>query len=189
MLRAPGVAPAIDSTAVSLLDVLPTFCALADLDCADDLDGARLPRTGGDDDPSRFSQRTLYAASAPVRSRYRCPWLLVPGIEGRVTMALAGQRKLIRIPTPTGPAYRAYDLAADPAEAVDRFDAKRLRVGADPRRVCRGSNAAQRREAVAETVTRELRRWLLENDAANACGWLARRQLRDAGKRNDCPRH
>jgi choline-sulfatase len=123
MLRAPGVAPAIDSTAVSLIDVLPTICALADLDCPDDLDGIRLPRTGGDDDPSPFSRRTLYAASAPARSRYRCPWLVVPGIEGRLTMALTGQRKLIRIPTPTGPTYRAYDLGADPAESVDRFDA------------------------------------------------------------------
>ena len=123
MVRAPGVAPAHDSTAVSLIDVLPTICALAALDCGENLDGLRLPRTGGDEDPSRFAQRTLYAASSPARARYRCPWLLVPGVEGRLTMALTGQRKVIRIPTPSGLTYRAYDLANDPAESIDRFDA------------------------------------------------------------------
>ena len=159
MLRAPGVAPAIDSTAVSLIDVLPTICALADLDCADDLDGARLPRTGGDDDHSRFSRRTLYAASAPARSRYRCPWLLVPGLEGRLTMALAGQRKLIRIPTPTGAAYRAYDLAADPAEAVDRFDASSDHALAADLSAWSAAAATPPSAAkqLPKTVTRELR--------------------------------
>ena len=38
-------------------------------------------------------------------------------------MALTGQRKVIRIPTPSGLTYRAYDLANDPAERIDRFDA------------------------------------------------------------------
>jgi arylsulfatase A-like enzyme len=123
IVRAPAVTPGEDSTAVSLIDVLPTICALADLDCGDDLDGTRLPRTGGLDDPLRFSRRALYAASSPARARYACPWLPVAGLEGRLTMALVGQRKLIRFPTASGIEHRAYDLAADPAETVDRFDA------------------------------------------------------------------
>jgi hypothetical protein len=74
-------------------------------------------------------------------------------------MALAGQRKLIRIPTPTGPAYRAYDLAADPAESVDRFDASSdYALAAD---LAAWSAAAATPPSAAKqlpkTVTRELR--------------------------------
>ena len=123
MVRAPGVSPGDDSTAVSLIDVLPTICALADLDCEKNLDGLRLPSTGGEENSSRFAQRTLYAATSPARARYRCPWLLVPGLEGRLTMALSGHRKLIRMPTPSGTSYRAYDLTEDLTETVDRFAA------------------------------------------------------------------
>lgn len=122
MIRAPGVNPGINSTAVSLIDVVPTICALAGLECGQDLDGSRLPNTGGNDTSAHFARRTLYAASSPARARYRCPWLLVPGVEGRLTMALAGSRKLIRIPTPHGPKYEAYDLAVDRGETVNRFD-------------------------------------------------------------------
>ena len=125
IVRAPGLAPGRDSTPVSLIDVLPTICALAGLDCETDLDGLRLPRTGGDDQSSRFATRALYAASSPLRARYRCPWLTVPGIEGRWTMTLVGQRKLIRIPTRNGSSYRAYDLTVDPGELVDRADLER----------------------------------------------------------------
>jgi len=122
MIRAPGVLPGVDSTAVSLIDVLPTVCALTGLDCGQDLGGSRLPNTGGNNHAAYFAHRTLYAASSPARARYRCPWLLVPGLEGRLTMALAGGRKLIRTPTPAGPKYEAYDLTLDRGETVDRFD-------------------------------------------------------------------
>jgi len=122
MLRAPGIVPGEDSTAVSLIDVMPTICALANLDCEKSLDGLRLPHTGGAEDAARFEQRTLYAASSPARARYRCPWLTVPGPEGRLTMALRGGRKLIRRPTAGGAIYEAYDLGQDPPETVNRFD-------------------------------------------------------------------
>jgi arylsulfatase A-like enzyme len=130
MLRAPGVAPAEEWAAVSLIDVMPTICALAGLDCGKNLDGIRLPRTGGNEDPARFDERTIYAASSPARARYSCPWLSVPGPAGRLTMALVGRRKLIRLPTPSGTAYRAYDLREDPEEKVDRFAANLDRASA-----------------------------------------------------------
>jgi arylsulfatase A-like enzyme len=123
MIRAPGIKPAQDWTSVSLIDVLPTLCALAHLDCGGEIEGLRLPSTGGDENAAHLTERTLYAASSPARARYRCPWLLVPGVEGRLTMALRRDRKLIRIPTPAGHTYRAYDLGNDAAESIDRFDA------------------------------------------------------------------
>jgi len=159
LLRAPGLIPGEHSTPVSLIDVLPTICALADLACDDDLDGRRLPGTGGADDSPALSQRTLYAASSPVRARYDCPWLRVPGLEGRWTMALAGRRKLIRVPTPSGTEYRAYDLSADPGELVDRFDADidgvlATKLDAWSAEAARPTGASV---ALPKTVTRELR--------------------------------
>ena len=161
VVRAPGVTPGRDASAVSLIDVLPTICALAKLDCGAKIDGRRLPQTGGDDPSPGSPQRTLYAATTPARARYRCPWLLVPGVEGRLTMALVAQRKLIRMPTPIGPVYRAYDLVADPAETVDVFDANRDRAlvtdldawsaAADP------AIAPAPAEKLSKPLTRELR--------------------------------
>jgi arylsulfatase A-like enzyme len=121
LVKAPGLAPGRSSTPASLIDVMPTLCALVRWECPDGLDGIALPLATGvaNDGPPA---RTLFAASAPVRQRYDCPWLTVPGLGGRWTAAVAGERKLIRVPTPDGPRYRAYDLRADPDETTDRFD-------------------------------------------------------------------
>jgi arylsulfatase A-like enzyme len=104
-----------------LLDVAPTICTLARLDCPPAIDGSTLPGvTGG---PQRNdAARTLFAASAPARRRYACPWLPVPGLEGRWTAAIVEGRKLIRMPTRAGATFRAFDLRRDPLELVDRYD-------------------------------------------------------------------
>jgi arylsulfatase A-like enzyme len=159
MLRAPGIAPGEDFSAVSLIDVMPTICALARLDCGVRLEGLRLPRTGLEDDRARFEERTIYAASSPARARYRCPWLPVPGVEGRLTMALRGQRKLIRRPIPGGATYEAYDLDEDPSEAHDRFDSNTghpLAAGLDEWSVS-SLGPASAPHGLPRGVTRELR--------------------------------
>jgi arylsulfatase A-like enzyme len=121
LVRAPGLAPGRSPAPVSLIDVLPTICTLARWECPRGLDGVAVPLDDGVSDADRPA-RTLFAASAPLRQRYDCPWLTVPGLEGRWTAAIAGQRKLIRVPTPEGPQYRAYDLRTDLEEIEDRFD-------------------------------------------------------------------
>jgi arylsulfatase A-like enzyme len=121
LVKAPGLVPGRSAAPVSLIDVLPTLCTLARFECPGELDGTALPFDDNVSDADRPA-RMLFAASAPLRQRYDCPWLEVPGLEGRWTAAVAGERKLIRVPTPEGPRYRAYDLRADPDETADRFD-------------------------------------------------------------------
>ncbi len=165
LLRVPLLVKTADSRRgsvgdpVSLLDIVPTLCALARFECPPRLDGARLPGIATDR-AEAGSERELFAASAPARRRYACPWLTVPGIEGRLTAAFVGGRKLIRMPTRKGPRYRAFDLATDRFELDDRFDAatdaalvKRLDVWTEA-----AANIAERSEAgpLPESVTREL---------------------------------
>lgn len=113
LIAAPGLEPGVATGDAALVDVVPTVCALASLACPEDLDGLDLTVT----DPIT---RTTFAASAPSRQRYaRAPWLKVDGPAGRMTAARSGHLKVLRIPTPAGPRWEAYDLADDPAERKD----------------------------------------------------------------------
>jgi len=127
LVKVPGVRPARSTATVSLVDIAPTVCALAKLECATDLSGTMLPEIAPPADPSRemTASRPLFATSAPARARYDCPWLTVPGLRGRASAVVRDDRKLIRLPTRSGPRYQAYDLAADPAESTDRYDSER----------------------------------------------------------------
>ncbi len=119
IVLAPGLEPMRRADAVSLVDVLPTLCRLAHLDCPAALDGvALLPVSEQPDSP-----RAVFAASAPRRARYgRSPWTPVSGLEGRLTTARIGRLKLIRTPLPLGGArWELYDLIADPAERENLY--------------------------------------------------------------------
>jgi len=113
MMRGPGVPPGARDDNVSLIDVAPTVCRLAALDCSSAFDGRDLFAA-----PDR--QRTLMAASTPLR-RKGTPFdrLQVPGPDGRWTMALRGNNKLLRIPARDRTTFEMYDLATDPAELDD----------------------------------------------------------------------
>jgi arylsulfatase A-like enzyme len=129
-VRAPDLPGARIDTPVSLLDLMPTVCVLANLECPSELEGrvlpGVLPTLGGVDVSLAAENRTFFFASTPVRNRYRCPWITVPGPKGRLTAAVKDGRKLIRIPQRDGPIeYRAFDLRSDPGETLDRFDSRR----------------------------------------------------------------
>lgn len=113
MMRGPGVPPGPRDDNVSLIDVAPTVCQLAALDCGGGFDGRDLFAP-----PDR--ERTLMAASTPLRTK-GTPFdrLEVPGLDGRWTMALRGTAKLLRIPSSAGTTFEMYDLAGDPAELDD----------------------------------------------------------------------
>jgi arylsulfatase A-like enzyme len=124
LLQTPDRASARVTAPVSLLDVFPTICALTEIPCPPALDGDMLPvadaRSVADE------RRALFAAGPPKRARYaRDPWILLPGFAGRWTMVRRGSTKLLRIPSPQGTRWRAYDLDADPHEAEDVFEAPR----------------------------------------------------------------
>lgn len=113
MVRGPGVAAGLRDDDVSLIDLAPTICRLAKLDCPRDFDGRDLflsPRGG----------RTLFAAATPLRAQSSAfDRLEVPGLEGRWSMALDHGTKLLRIPTKAGPVFELYDRSNDPRELVD----------------------------------------------------------------------
>ena len=113
MLRGPGVPPGSRDDPVSLLDVEPTLCRLAKLDCTVDPDGRDLFSTP--------TERTLFAAATASRVRKSATFdrLTVAGLDGRWTMARRGNLKRIRIPTPKGEVHETYDLASDPLESED----------------------------------------------------------------------
>lgn len=110
MMRGPGVAEGVRDEEVSLIDVLPTLCRLAALDCGGEHDGRDVFTSG-------VPGRTLFAAGTPLRAK-GTPFdrLQVPGLHGRWTMALGDSHKLVRIPSSTGTVFEMYDLAADRGE-------------------------------------------------------------------------
>ena len=59
VVKAPGLRPARIDAPVSLLDVAPTICTLARLDCANDLAGETLPGVASDD-AERRAERAAF---------------------------------------------------------------------------------------------------------------------------------
>ncbi len=111
LVRAPGVRPARIRGVVSLVDIVPTLCALTMLRCEEDLDGIALDLAT---DIARA--RIVFAAGPPRRARYNDPFVRLAGLDGRWTAARTERWKLIRVPEPSGASWRAYDLRADPEE-------------------------------------------------------------------------
>jgi len=113
LIGGPGVAPGTRDDYASLVDVAPTVCRLAALDCGSNSDGRDLFAAPQPD-------RTLFAAATPLRARGTVfDRLSVAGTNGRWTMALDGTDKLLRIPTATDPELELYDLEKDPRELAN----------------------------------------------------------------------
>jgi arylsulfatase len=119
IIVAPRIAHRRSDEPVSLIDVLPTLCHLASLECPNGLDGISLLPP----DQRSGPERPLFAASAPSRARYgRSPWTPLGGLAGRLRAVRIGSRKLIRTPLPGGASrWELYDLAADPAESENLY--------------------------------------------------------------------
>ncbi|HYC53998.1 MAG TPA: sulfatase [Candidatus Binatia bacterium] len=118
MMRGPGIAPGHRNDVVSPIDVMPTVCAMLELECEDEMDGVDLF-----DEDADFSSRTVFGAATPFRKRAAAfPRLKVPGVEGRWTMARRGDLKLIKIPQRRNRAeYELFDLARDAGETQNRY--------------------------------------------------------------------
>lgn len=132
IVSGPGIDGAGRPDRVSLIDVAPTVCRLADLGCEQDFDGRDLFVEAP-------AARTLFAAATPLRTGG--PDLYegqIPGLRGRSLMALGGDTKFIRTPTSSGTVLELYDLGADPAEETNLAG-----TGADPQ----------------ETLARDLQNW------------------------------
>lgn len=118
LIKVPGQAPARHAAPVSLVDVVPTLCALARLECRGDLDGVALPPASPEAPRGRF----LFAAGPPQRARYdRNPYSFVDGIDGRWTMVRRDGFKLIGVPHPDALRWQLYNLDVDPGEQSDRW--------------------------------------------------------------------
>ena len=147
MIRAPGVDARRVRRPVSLVDVLPTLCALTALSCPLGLDGRPLPL-----DADATDERAVFAANAPYRARYHeSPFSFVRGAAGRSTMIRLGTMKLIRVPRPEGPAWELYDLEADPRELRDAY-----------------------RPAAHAPLAQRLERWIAEMESARSSGGIRR---------------
>jgi arylsulfatase A-like enzyme len=138
LLRGPRVPVGARDDEVSLLDVAPTLCRLAALECDVAPDGRDL--FGADRSP-----RTLFAASRPPGEESD-PRGAIPGdaTAGRWTMALRGGTKLLRRPSHGGTRLELYELGNDATEVRD---------------------LATRDEAVPRDLEGELEAWSREMDA------------------------
>lgn len=118
---------------VSLVDLFPTLCTLMQAPCPEGLDGFPLPVANMENMESSGSMgsmgssgsatnhernaRTVYAAGPPKRARYdRDPFIKMPGLAGRWSMAKQGNSKLIHIPEPGGATRLLFDLKQSPGE-------------------------------------------------------------------------
>ncbi|NQY90428.1 MAG: sulfatase [Deltaproteobacteria bacterium] len=116
MMRVPGRRPGRRPDPVSLVDVLPTLCALMKLDCPQTMDGEDLFGQ------APTSDRVLFAAGPPARERYSMnPRHPVAGLAGRWTAATRSSLKLIHLPWPGAARMELYDLERDPMEKENIF--------------------------------------------------------------------
>jgi arylsulfatase A-like enzyme len=108
-----GVAPAVVHRPVGLVDLAPTFCAVAGVDGPDWLQGAALPRDDADADARGFERaRTewdseLFGVDVHVRTLVRDEWVCSTYAPGTAHDGTEGE---------------LYDLADDPLQRVNRWD-------------------------------------------------------------------
>jgi choline-sulfatase len=161
LVKAPGHDAAARDDEVSLLDVAPTLCRAAGLPCKGSFDGRDL---FGASPP-----RTLFAAATPMRRRGTpYPRLQVRGLAGRWTMALAGSKKLIRIPRRKGVAWESYDLARDPREERPAPSDASRKLAADLGAWMREMHAARPPEAKAPPPDQQRR----DDESLRSLGYL-----------------
>ena len=105
--------PAVVSKPVGLVDLAPTFCAIAGIDAPEWMQGQRLP-TDDDDAEARGIERVLtqwdselYGVAVHLRTITRDGWLCTAYLPGAVHDGSEGE---------------LYDLSEDPLQRTNRWD-------------------------------------------------------------------
>ncbi len=113
-----GVAPAVVTHPVGLVDLAPTFCAIAGLEPASFLEGRRLPVDDADAAARGFERvltewdSELFGTDVHVRTLTRDRWVVTTYQPGTCHDGTEGE---------------LYDLVDDPLQRVNRFDDPALR--------------------------------------------------------------
>jgi arylsulfatase A-like enzyme len=108
-----GGAPAVVSRPVGLVDLAPTFCAIAGLEAPDFMQGTRLPVDDADADARHFERvltqwdSELFGVALHLRTITRDGLVCTAYLPGTVHDGTEGE---------------LYDLTADPLQQVNRFD-------------------------------------------------------------------
>jgi arylsulfatase A-like enzyme len=112
--RSAGVAPAVVSRPVGLVDLAPTFCAAAGLPAADFMQGSALPVSDADADSRRGEQRVLtewdselFGVGVHLRTLTRDRWVVTAYRPGYVHDGSEGE---------------LYDLVDDPRQHRNLWD-------------------------------------------------------------------
>jgi arylsulfatase A-like enzyme len=117
-----GVAPSVVTRAVGLVDLAPTFCAIAGLPATDWMQGATLPTTDADavaDSQQRVLTEwdsELHGIAVHLRTITRDGWVATAYLPGAVHDGTEGE---------------LYDLADDPLQRVNRWDDPACRATRD----------------------------------------------------------
>ncbi len=113
-----GVAPAVVTRPVGLVDLAPTFCAVAGLEPPPFLEGRRLPVHDADATDRGFDRvltewdSELFGTDVHVRTLTRDRWVVTTYLPGTCHDGSEGE---------------LYDLVEDPLQRVNRFDDPALR--------------------------------------------------------------
>ncbi len=131
LVAGPGVAAGRRvSEPVGLIDIAPTVLDWLGVPRPPELMGRSLAPFLRDAD---VSPEAVYAGRALVSEAWH-PWGGAPEERGEIEAPVIGVRvghtKLIRTKWPSGPTYEYYDLAQDPRESQDRFDARDPQIAA-----------------------------------------------------------
>jgi arylsulfatase A-like enzyme len=116
------VAPAVVGRPVGLVDLAPTFCAIAGLPAADFMQGRALPTGDVDADARGFEQvltewdSALFGVDVHLRSVFRDGWLCTSYLPGAVHDGTEGE---------------LYDLADDPLQRENRWEDPACRARRD----------------------------------------------------------
>ena len=104
-----GVAPSVVATPVGLVDLAPTFCAIAGIDATDWMQGGRLPvdGTGGPERVLTEWDSELFGVDVHLRTITRDSWVCTAYRPGTVHDGTEGE---------------LYDLADDPLQRQNRWD-------------------------------------------------------------------
>jgi arylsulfatase A-like enzyme len=104
-----GAAPAVVDTSVGLVDLAPTFCAIAGLDTPDWMQGTALPTSPGEARPSVLTEwdSELFGVGVHLRTVTTDRWVCTAYAPGTVHDGSEGE---------------LYDLVDDPLQQHNRWD-------------------------------------------------------------------